>query len=74
VRTPALILLPLEPGRKHRHIAVLSHRGGGWYEIACMGEGKRCREGRCKHTANAVMENGRRVRQVARTKPEEGTR
>lgn len=64
----ALILLPMEPGRKYRHIAFLRHRGGGWYEIQCMGEGKRCKNGECKHTAGMVFgrPGGRPVRQVAR--------
>ena len=63
----ALVLLPMEPGRKTRHLALIRHRGGGWYEVACMGEGKRCRAGECRHTRNMRWEHSpRAIRQVAR--------
>lgn len=67
-RKIALIVLPAEPGRKHNHLAMVKHRGGGWYEIVCFGSGKKCKAGECKHTANLAWgkPGGRRVRQVAR--------
>ena len=66
-RKVALILLPMEDGRKHRQVALVRHRGGGWYDVACMGEGKRCKAGECKHTANMRWaESPRPIKQVAR--------
>ena len=65
-----LVILPPDPGRKSKHLAVVLHRGGGWYDAACMGAAKACREGRCKHTASMVVEfrsgTRRKVKQVAR--------
>lgn len=67
-RTPRLhlVVIPADEGRKQNHLAVISHRGGGWWQAACMGQARRCVEGTCKHTANLVHPNGRRVKQVAR--------
>jgi len=64
----AILMLPMEPGRKTRDLALVKHRGGGWYEVACMGEGKRCKAGECKHTANMRWggPGGRLIRQVPR--------
>jgi hypothetical protein len=62
-----LILLPPDKGRKTPHLAVMSHYGGGWYQIACCGGAKKCREGNCKHTADMRLQtSGRRVKQVSR--------
>lgn len=57
-----LIVLPPDPGRKSAHLALITHRGGGWYEICCFGTAKRCREGTCKHTAGLAMKTTRSVR------------
>ena len=65
--SPILVMLPPDPGRKQPHLAVASHYGGGWWQIACMGQAKKCREGNCKHTADMRLHsNGRRLKQVAR--------
>jgi hypothetical protein len=71
-RKIAMVLLPMESGRKTRHIALLRHGGGGWYTIQCMGEGKRCKAGECKHTANMAWgkPGGRPVRQIPRDEVE----
>lgn len=65
-----LVVLPPDPGRKSAHLAVVSHRGGGWYEAACMGAARACVEGRCKHTAGLSFRHRsgtvRSVKQVAR--------
>jgi hypothetical protein len=61
------VVIPPDKGRKQNHLAVVSHYGGGWWQAACMGEAKACREGSCKHTANLVLKNRRRVKQVARS-------
>lgn len=64
--TTCLLLLPMDPGAKTRHLAILSHRGGGWYDVRCMGQGTRCKAGTCKHTAKMRYgsPNGRPVRQM----------
>lgn len=63
----ALVVLPPDPGRKSSHLAVVKHRGGGWYEAQCMGEGKRCKAGECHHTASLCWASSTRpIRQVPR--------
>jgi hypothetical protein len=62
-----LVLLPFEPGRKTRHLAVVEHRGGGWYDVRCMGAAKRCAAGECQHTADMRWQHSNRpIRQVPR--------
>lgn len=62
-----LVILPAEPGRKGKHLALIRHRGGGWYEVECMGSGRRCVDGECKHTASMHWQDSARpIRQVAR--------
>jgi hypothetical protein len=62
-----LVLLPDTPsknGKPRSHLAVVTHRGGGWYQIVCMGSGKRCVAGECKHTAGLGFQHGDRVRPI----------
>jgi hypothetical protein len=66
-RKIALVVIPGDKGQKFNHLALITHRGGGWYEVECMGEGKRCKAGECKHTANMHWDGTkRRIRQVPR--------
>lgn len=63
-----LVVIPPDPGRKQSHLALVTHRGGGWYDVRCMGQGASCKAGECKHTASMALVGGsgrsRRVRQV----------
>lgn len=61
-----LIIIPPDPGRKQSHLAVLTHRGGGWWQAQCMGEAKACKAGTCRHIATLAFRNGRRIKPVAR--------
>ena len=62
-----MVLVGPDPGRKTRHLVLVTHRGGGWYDAACMGEAKRCRTGACLHSADMRIEGHKRtVKQVAR--------
>jgi hypothetical protein len=68
----AIRLVVLETGGKTNHLGLMTHRGGGWWQIECMGEGKRCKAGECAHTARVGVKtkNGTRpVRQVPRRSP-----
>jgi len=61
-----MVLVGPDPGRKTKHLVLVTSKGGGWYEAACMGEAKRCREGSCHHSANMVLAGHKRpIRQVA---------
>lgn len=64
---PCLVILPPDKGRKTRHLAIVSHYGGGWYQAECMGEAKSCKAGTCKHIAHLGFDGGRRIRPVPRT-------
>lgn len=62
-----LAIVPPDPGGKTKHLVLITHRGGGWYEAACMGEAKACREGDCSHSRDMVWQGSPRpIRQVAR--------
>jgi hypothetical protein len=58
---PAVVVLPPDPNRKHPHLAVVSHKGGGWYRVACMGPARKCREGVCHHTKRMSWADSERV-------------
>jgi hypothetical protein len=65
---PILLVIPPEPGSKAKRssLAVVTHRGGGWWQASCMGQTQRCAAGECDHIADLRMASGRRVRPVAR--------
>lgn len=47
--------LPIEPGRKWRHMVLVTRPVRSKYVHAeCMGKGKRCRAGTCKHAARVA--------------------
>ena len=51
------------PGEgKYNHLAFVRHRGGGWYDVQCMGSGKRCVAGECGHTADLAFKTSRSIR------------
>lgn len=63
----SLLIVPPEPGRKSSHLVLISHKGGGWYTAACMGQAKRCRAGECAHARGIRWaDSDRLIRQVAR--------
>lgn len=75
-----LVVLPPDPGKKSRHLALITHRGGGWYQVECMGQARKCKTGQCKHTAGLGYRHKsnrvRPIKQVPRAsnnQPEEGT-
>ncbi len=57
---PIIVILPADEGRKGKHLAVLTHRGGGWWEARCMGQAKACVAGTCKHIADMRFDKGGR--------------
>ena len=62
-----MVLVPPDQGRKQAHLVLVTHRGGGWYEAACMGQARACREGTCKHAEKMRWADSvRPIRQVAR--------
>jgi hypothetical protein len=64
---PTMVILPADPGRKSKHLAIITHRGGGWYDVVCMGEAKRCSDGACRHTSGMRWDDSARpIRQVPR--------
>jgi hypothetical protein len=63
-KTMLAVLAP-EPGRKSSRLALLVHRGGGWWDARCMGEARACAAGECRHIANLRVKN-RSVHPVAR--------
>lgn len=70
-----LIVLPPDTGRKHSHLAFISHRGGGWYEVVCFGSARKCVAGECAHTRGMGFRRGdsfRPIRQVPRDTNHEG--
>ncbi len=66
---PRFKLIVIYGTGKTNHLALLKHRGGGWWDVRCMGQARRCRAGTCEHTARLAMKGKgrpRRVRQVPR--------
>jgi hypothetical protein len=55
---------PTKSGKPRSTMAIISHRGGGWYEVRCMGSGKRCAGGTCVHTADLHMRFGASCRPI----------
>jgi hypothetical protein len=65
------IRLAVLPGQgQAHHLALMRHRGGGWWDVQCMGSGKRCKAGECAHTRGLGLAKPdgpvRPVRQVPR--------
>lgn len=65
--TTWMVGTPIPPGRKHRHLVMVKKPWRSKYLRAiCMGEGKRCRAGTCKH-AESVAAFFRRCKPAPRT-------
>lgn len=69
-KPPALwigALVPPDPGSNTKHLVLVTHRGGGWYDAACMGQSEPCKAGECHHSAGMRFAGHKRmIRQVPR--------
>lgn len=65
-KPPKIAMVVIDvPNRKHNHLAIIRHRGGGWYDVRCFGQAKKCKAGVCEHTAHMRWESSERpIRQV----------
>ena len=69
MKAPAAGMYIVPPmGREKRPgLAVITHRGGGWYQVICCNNAKKCKAGECKHIASLYTKSGRQIKPVPRS-------